>query len=82
VRKAVPTILLVAYLFIAGIALVLVPWTPVWERNYFLQQIPLALRPVLTGAVARGAVTGFGLAHLVLASAEAAGFLREAVRGR
>ena len=76
------SLLLVAYLFITGILLVLVPWTPMWERNFFLHEAPLSLRPLLQSGIVRGAVTGFGLAHLVLASAEAAAYLRESFRGR
>ena len=81
-RKAAPTLLLVAYLFIIGILFVLFPWTPLWERNWFLHQFPSSIRILLQGAAARGAVTGFGIAHLVLATVEAAGLLREAARGR
>jgi hypothetical protein len=54
----------VIYCLEAGLFLVLAPWSPAWERT--LLQLPfasiylLALHPAL-----RGAVSGFGLMHLV-----------------
>ena len=67
-------------IIIAGVLLVLTPWTGLWERNYFVREAPVRVRAVFESGIVRGAVTGFGLAHLVLASAEAAGFLREVAR--
>lgn len=54
-----------------GIFLMLVPWSAVWERNYFLQAAP-ALRPIVTSPWFRGAVAGLGLANIYMALAEIA----------
>lgn len=52
-----------------GIFLMLVPWSAVWERNYFLQAVP-ALGPIVTSPWFRGAVAGLGLANIYMAFAE------------
>jgi hypothetical protein len=54
----------ILYCIEAGIFLLFVPWSPMWERS--LAHLSLAY----TGSLAldplfRGAVTGFGLIHLV-----------------
>lgn len=46
-----------------GIFLILVPWTPIWERNYFLQAYPM-LGTVVLDPTFRGAVSGLGIANL------------------
>jgi hypothetical protein len=46
-----------------GIFLILVPWTPIWERNYFLQAYPW-LETVALDPTFRGAVSGLGIANL------------------
>ncbi|HMD32461.1 MAG TPA: hypothetical protein VKG84_11165 [Candidatus Acidoferrales bacterium] len=50
----------------AGVLLVFLPWSPFWDRNFFLQRFPfmvhIALSPFL-----RGAVTGIGLLDVFLA---------------
>lgn len=48
-----------------GIFLTLVPWTNVWEQNYFLQSYP-QLRSLLLMPTVRGAVAGLGLANIFL----------------
>ena len=57
-----------------GIFLFLVPWSAIWERNYFLQAYP-SLRPIMLAPSFRGAVTGLGLANVYVG-------LRELLRGR
>ena len=52
-----------------GIFLILVPWSVMWERNYFLEALP-ALRPILLSSVLRGAVAGLGLANIYMALRE------------
>jgi hypothetical protein len=48
-----------------GFFLILVPWSAIWERNYFLEVFP-DLRPVLLSPSLRGAVCGLGLANVFL----------------
>ena len=40
--------------------LAVAPWTVYWDRNYFVELLPV-LQPVLTSPVVRGAVTGVGI---------------------
>jgi hypothetical protein len=57
-------VLFVLYCLEAGLFLVLAPWNGGWDRLAF--QIPLAaVRDLLLSPGFRGAVTGFGLVHLV-----------------
>jgi hypothetical protein len=48
-----------------GLALILVPWSEIWEANYFLYQYPglglFAKNPFL-----RGAVSGLGFMNVLL----------------
>ena len=57
-------IFFIIYCIEAGILLIFVPWSTVWDRT--LLQLPLfALRNFLSHPMVRGAVSGFGLVHLV-----------------
>lgn len=58
-------ILFILYCVEAGVFLVLAPWSPVWGRT--LAQLPLStsLQTFCLHPAFRGAVTGFGLVHLV-----------------
>ena len=57
-------LLFILYCVEAGLFLVMAPWSLVWDRN--ILQIPLTtLRTLALHPAARGAVTGFGLVHLV-----------------
>ena len=58
-----------------GVFLMLVPWSAIWERNYFLEAFP-DLRPVLLSPTLRGAVCGLGLANVYLGVAEILNRLR------
>ena len=49
-----------------GLALILVPWSEIWEVNYFLFQYP-ALGFVLKNSFFRGAVSGLGVMNVLLA---------------
>jgi hypothetical protein len=53
-----------------GIFLTLVPWSAIWERNYFLEAYP-SLRAVLLAPALRGAVAGLGLANVYMGLSEA-----------
>jgi hypothetical protein len=49
-----------------GLALILVPWSDIWETNYFLFQYP-ALAIFLKSAYLRGAISGLGFMNVLLA---------------
>jgi hypothetical protein len=53
--------------FDLGVLLVLIPWSNLWESNYFLSRYP-GLLPFLLNPYVRGAVTGLGLADMVMAA--------------
>jgi len=59
-------VVLMLLCFDLGVLLVFVPWTYVWERNYFLNRYP-ALIPYLLNPTVRGAITGLGVLDIVLA---------------
>ena len=48
-----------------GIFLMLVPWSFIWERNYFLQVYP-GLRPLFLEPTFRGAISGLGVANVYI----------------
>jgi hypothetical protein len=50
----------------AGVLLVFLPWSPFWDRNFFLQRFP-SLVPVALSPFLRGAVTGLGILDVFLA---------------
>jgi len=57
-------IFFVIYCFEAGFLLVLAPWSSVWDRT--VAQISfILLRGLCLHPLTRGAVSGFGLVHLV-----------------
>jgi hypothetical protein len=58
------TLLFGLYCIEAGVLLVFAPWSPVWDRTVVSLPIP-ALRLLCLHPVFRGAVSGFGLIHLV-----------------
>ena len=58
-------LLLVAFFFEAGLALLLVPWSNYWDRNYFVEAFP-AIQAALTNNFVRGAVSGLGVINLVV----------------
>lgn len=67
-------LLLTAFFFEAGLVLVLIPWSIYWERNYFLQLLPM-LEPFFTNDFVRGAVSGLGLVNFVAGVVEIWSFL-------
>ena len=50
---------------VLGLALILVPWSDVWETNYFLYQYP-ALGLFLKNPFLRGAISGLGFMNVLL----------------
>ncbi|HEY0284985.1 MAG TPA: hypothetical protein VGC23_06315 [Vicinamibacterales bacterium] len=67
-------LLLVAYFIEVGLLLVLVPWSPFWERNYFLTAIP-ALQDIIRNNYVRGGVSGLGVVNLLMGFNELASVL-------
>jgi hypothetical protein len=58
--------LLVVILCIMGAILFYLPWTSVWEKNYFLSHFPSLMRVLLHPSF-RGAVSGLGVLDIFLA---------------
>ena len=63
------------YLFEVGVFLLLVPWSPFWEGNYFMSRLPL-LRDLCLSPFARGAVSGLGVLHLLVGAIDSLAFIR------
>jgi hypothetical protein len=56
-------LLYVAYFIEVGLVLILIPWSVLWERNYFVVLLP-GLQDLVTNNFVRGAVSGLGLINL------------------
>lgn len=56
--------MVVAFFFEFGFALLIVPWSVFWDRNYFAELVP-AVHSVITNNFVRGAVSGLGLINLM-----------------
>jgi hypothetical protein len=61
-----------------GVFLTLVPWSGIWERNYFLGLYP-ALRPILLAPAVRGAVAGLGAANIFMGLKEVLNLRRASI---
>lgn len=64
-------LLFVALLLEAGLLLILIPWSAFWDRNYFVEAVPV-LGAILTNNFVRGAVSGLGIVNVLAALAELA----------
>ena len=62
-------LLVVAFFFEFGFALLIVPWSTFWDRNYFAEMLP-ALHAVITNNFVRGAISGLGVINLLSGLAE------------
>jgi hypothetical protein len=62
-------LILLAYFIEAGLVLLVVPWSPFWDRNYFVQMSP-ALAALTRSNMIRGAVSGLGVVNLWAAMSE------------
>jgi hypothetical protein len=67
-------LLFVAYFIEVGLLLILVPWSAMWERNYFAGSVPL-LASVIRNHFVRGAVSGLGVVSLLAGLADLARLL-------
>ncbi|MGE3843564.1 MAG: hypothetical protein AB7I50_18490 [Vicinamibacterales bacterium] len=56
-------LLLFVYLLETGLLLVVVPWSVFWERNLFVDQLPL-VRELFLNLFTRGGISGVGLVCL------------------
>jgi hypothetical protein len=64
-------LLFVAYLVEAGLVLLIVPWSGLWERNMFIQMAAGWVVDIARSGWARGAVSGVGLMLVGAGLAEA-----------
>jgi hypothetical protein len=62
-------LIFLAYFVEVGLVLLVVPWSPFWDRNYFLQMWP-ALEALVRSNLVRGAVSGLGVINLWAAMSE------------
>ena len=65
-------LLFLAYFVEVGLLLLVVPWSPYWERNWFVQTWPL-LEAFARNNLVRGAVSGLGVINLWAAMSELGG---------
>ena len=62
-------LLLVAFFLEVGFALIVVPWSAFWDRNYFAQALPM-VEKVMTNNFVRGAVSGLGVINMAVGTWE------------
>jgi hypothetical protein len=69
IMKRVLSVLFFLLYFEIGVALLLIPWSWIWTKNYFVNHFPL-IAMVARNYFVRGAVSGIGLADMWLAAYE------------
>jgi hypothetical protein len=70
-------LIITALFFEIGVVLVVVPWMPYWQQNFFIDARPY-VEPLLTNPFVKGAISGLGLVNLMAGLAELASlFLME-----
>lgn len=57
-------LVLVAFFIEVGLLLIVLPWSMLWERNYFMERYAM-VHAVATNLFVRGAVSGVGAINLV-----------------
>jgi len=73
--------LLLAALFVeVGFVLLIVPWSILWDRNYFIDVFP-QLQAILTSNYVRGAVSGLGAVNIGAGIAELVAIFAARARG-
>ena len=65
----------VLYCFEVGLFLIVFPWMEFWQQNLLLDYVPV-LKTLILNNFFRGAVTGLGIANLILGAWELAGLRR------
>ncbi len=68
-------VIYVLYCLEVGIFLLVYPWMRLWDQNFLLQYSSF-LRVLLLNDFVRGAVSGLGIANLILGAWEVAHFQR------
>ena len=61
--SALSRLIFLAYFVEVGLVLLVVPWSPFWDRNYFVQLWPV-LEALTRSNLVRGAVSGLGVVNL------------------
>ena len=69
VAVLLPRLLLVVFFVEAGLLLMVLPWSALWDSNYFVHVWP-QLQPFFASAYLRGGVTGVGVLNLVAGVSE------------
>lgn len=64
----------IAYFIEVGLLLVLVPWSAFWERNFFVESLPL-LDGIIRNNFVRGAISGLGVVNLYAGFADLAAIM-------
>jgi hypothetical protein len=67
-------LIIIAFFFEIGVALLVVPWSVFWDRNYFAESVP-AIHAFITNNFMRGAVSGLGLVNIASGLAEIMSFM-------
>jgi hypothetical protein len=67
-------LLFVAYFIEIGLLLILVPWSGLWERNFFASSVPF-VDALVRNYFVRGAVSGLGVVNLLAGLADLAALL-------
>ncbi|HTG73189.1 MAG TPA: hypothetical protein VMT78_06945 [Terriglobia bacterium] len=63
------------FCFEIGLFLVIIPWSELWEGNYFLNYVP-AFRPVVLHTFSRAGVTALGGIDILIGLSELRNFVR------
>lgn len=65
----------VIYCFEVGLFLIVFPWMEFWKQNFLLYEYP-SLRILFLNDFFRGAISGLGIANIILGTWEIAHFRR------
>ena len=64
-------LIITALFFEIGVVLLVVPWMPYWQNNFFIDARPY-VEPLLTSPYVKGAISGLGLVNVIAGFAELA----------
>lgn len=68
-RSLFSRLVLVAFYLEVGLLFIVLPWTMLWERNFFMERLP-ELQTFCSSFFIRGAVSGLGLLNVVAGFSE------------